>query len=283
MLYLSLAGIWLAASSTVFSPDLFHCTANQFALHYRNLISLRSSSAVQLCCLFQTLTHPLPLMVDLPYIAGQLNGCSFQAQVTGLGNNMAQPYSNNAYTQPSPTSQLTYSPLIGSRHDSLYSLSPSQPSRYLQHKAESQPDATHLTPHFNNAANAHRSEDMSRETSHASYQSSVSSGMQYDGIHNAHGYHHNIPPVGSNTQRALSLHSGVANLQNQLFRAQPIQNRSLNEYNHGPPNSYHSALANMAQNSPHNATMDDSVTDYQTNDAVDARFLGYDFSSFGPG
>jgi hypothetical protein len=196
---------------------------------------------------------------------------------------MAQPYSSNAYTQSSPISQLAFSPVNDSRHDSLYSLSPSQPPRYPHHTAESQPDATHLTPHFNNTAHLHRSEDMSRETSHASYQSSMSSGLQYDGTQEAQMYHQNIPSVGTDMRRALSLYSGVAALQNQQLRVQPGHYRLQYKHTDGLANTNHSALSNIPQDSLHDAPLDGSVIEYQTNDAVDASFWGFDVSVFGSG
>jgi hypothetical protein len=220
-------------------------------------------------------------MDNLPYIVGQLNGYSFQTQAGGLRNDMAQPYSRNAYTQQSPTSQLAFSPVIDSRHDSLNSLSPSQPSGNPQHKAEFQPDATHLTPHFNTLS--HRSEEMSRETSHASYQSSLSSGLRHDGTQEPQMYHQNMLSGSVDMRRALSLYSGAAALQNQLFRFQPGQYRGLNDHFHSLANTCPPAWSNMPQDSLSHAPIDDSVIDYQTNDAVDTGLLGFDVSIFGPG
>ncbi|KAF3035111.1 hypothetical protein E8E12_004764 [Didymella heteroderae] len=222
-------------------------------------------------------------MHDLPYIAGQLNGYSFQTHPACLGSDMAQLYSNDGYTRPSPTSPLACSPVIDSHHDSVYSLSPSQPSGYTQRKAEFQPGATHLTPHFNNTSHLHQSEDMSRETSQASCQSSMSSGLQYDGILEAQMYHQNTPKGSTDMRRALSLYSGVAALQNRHFRVEPGQYRALDEHFHGLNDTNPSASSNIPPDSLPNAPMDDSVTDYQTNDTAHTSFLGFDVSLFGSG
>lgn len=221
-------------------------------------------------------------MDDLPYIAGQLIGYSFPAEAGGLRNDMTQPYSNNTYTKQSPTSQLAYSPVIDSRHDSVYSLSPSQSLRHQQHKAEFQPDATHLTPHYN-TTHLHRSEDMSRETSHASYQSSMSSDLQYNGVQQIRMHHQDIPPGGADMRRTLSQYSGVAALQNQHVRVYPGQYRAYNDHFNNLANTYPSALSNMPQDNLPNAPMDDSVVDYQTNDTGDTNFLDFNVSVFGPG
>ncbi|KAF2631794.1 hypothetical protein BU25DRAFT_196986 [Macroventuria anomochaeta] len=225
-------------------------------------------------------------MDDLSYTTGQLNGYGFPTGDGGLRNDMAHPYHNNTYTQQSPTSQAVFSPIDDSRHDSVYSLSPSQSWRLSivqQHKAAFQPDAARLTPHVNTAQ--HQSEDMSREASRASYQSSMSSGQQFQGSQQLlPSYHNDFTSSSNDMRRTVSIHPDTSALQNQHFRAYPVQHQMYtNHFSSDSNNVYPSAFSTLLPHNPLSPQLDDSVIDSHLNDAVDLNLPNIGAHVFGPG
>ena len=168
-------------------------------------------------------------MDDLPDTAGHFDGFGFSA---GSGNDSFNLYHNN-YTS---TDEVMFSPVVESRHGSVNSLSsPLQLSGFpgvQRYEADLQPDAT---PHFN-IGHPYRSTDMSRETSYASHQSSMSSGQQYHGDQQAQWYSNDIPLSGTSMRRTVSLQADAAN---QQLLSPPSHNRVYSNHLYtGHTNAY---------------------------------------------
>ncbi|OSS49419.1 hypothetical protein B5807_05380 [Epicoccum nigrum] len=145
-------------------------------------------------------------MDDPPDTAAHFDGFGFSAGSANNGFNLYQ------YTRPNPTDEVIFSPVVEPQHGSVNILSPLQFSGLLgvqRYEADLQPDAT---PHFN-MGQPYRSTDMSRETSYASHQSSMSSGQQYHGDQQAQWYSHDNPPSGASMRRTVSLQADSANQQ----------------------------------------------------------------------
>jgi hypothetical protein len=165
-------------------------------------------------------------MDDLPDTAGHLNGFGFSA---GLGNSGFNPH-HNIYTD-----EAMFSPVVEPQYGSVNSLSPLQLSGFTgvqRYEADLQPDAT---PHFN-IGHPYRSTDMSRETSYASHQSSMSSGQQYHGNQQAQWYPNDIPLSGTSMRRTVSLQADAAN---QQLLSPPSHSRVYSDHLHtGHTNAY---------------------------------------------
>ena len=171
----------------------------------------------------------IQIMDDLPDTAGHFDGFGFSA---GSGNDSFNLYHNN-YTS---TDEVMFSPVVESRHGSVNSLSsPLQLSGFpgvQRYEADLQPDAT---PHFN-IGHPYRSTDMSRETSYASHQSSMSSGQQYHGDQQAQWYSNDIPLSGTSMRRTVSLQADAAN---QQLLSPPSHNRVYSNHLYtGHTNAY---------------------------------------------
>lgn len=149
-------------------------------------------------------------MDDLPDTTGHFNGFGFSAGSAGSAgsaNNDFNPY-DNIYTRPD---EIMFSPVVEPQYGSVNSLSPLRlcfPG-VQRYKADLQPDAT---PHFD-MGHSNRSTDMSRETSYASHQSSMSSGQQYHGAQPAQWYSNDNPLSGASMRRTVSSQADAANQQ----------------------------------------------------------------------
>lgn len=223
-------------------------------------------------------------MGDFAFTTGQLVHQGSPMGDGSFSSNMAYNSHKNYYTQHSPTSQIIPSPSMTERHDSMYTLSPSQPSRcsvVQQHKAEFQPDAAGLTPHMNSVHNQH-SEDMSRETSRTSFVSSMSSDPQYNNGQTIPIYQNDLLPNSTDMRRTVSMYADITTPQNQHFEHYPLQHQMYADRSDlGLHNMYASNLPIAPQHSSQIAPFDDSVIDYQSHETTGMDFQGFEFGNFG--
>ncbi|KAF3010622.1 hypothetical protein E8E13_003526 [Curvularia kusanoi] len=167
-------------------------------------------------------------MDDSSYTATQLSAFNFPVSDGGSNNYGVDSYHDNMFAHPNNTDNLLISPAIDSRYDSVV-LSPFQlpgsPVAQL-HKADFQPDARLMTPHMD-TGHLHRSADMSRENSYASYQSSISSGQHAFGGQQGHWNLNENPSNGASMRRTVSLHAGVSG---QQLISPPAHRRVYSDY-----------------------------------------------------
>lgn len=151
-------------------------------------------------------------MAQLTYVTGQLIDFGLTAHDEVSKSNVGDLCPSNVYTHQSPASQTAFLPGYRFIHDSVYSLSSSQLSNFAalqQYEADGQPNAKELSPH-SNISHSHRSVDMSRENSYASFQSSVSSGRQYHGGQAINTHGNGLPSTGTEMRRTVSMYTDIS-------------------------------------------------------------------------
>lgn len=212
---------------------------------------------------------------------GQLKDLDFPPRDGGFDDDYCL---SDIYTH-TPTNQSGISSAFRSRHGSVYSMSPPQPSNFAalqQYKADFQPGAGGLTPHFN-ISPSHRSMDMSREASYASYESSTSSGQQYRVGQQAQSYYNCLSPTGTEMRRTVSMHTSIPIPQ---IRAYPEQHRThANHFDTSLASVYPPTFPTVPMHSPHYLALDGSrltKNDLPTSE-TDMDFLEFGFGFRNPG
>lgn len=221
-------------------------------------------------------------MDNLSYTTGHFNDFVFPASDGGSGIDDLHTYQDGAYPHEDSADQYVLSPVIELRHDSACCLSPLQQSGFQTvqyHKADFQPGSSNLTPHLNTDWN--RSEDMSRQTSHASHQSSMSGSHRYHGGQQAQGYRSDILPGGIEMRRTVSLYADIAN---QNSRSLPVHHRVRSSHlNLGVPHVYPSVSSiGFLDDTPYNAPLDDSIIERLSSGTTHGSFEEFGVGSFDP-
>ena len=221
-------------------------------------------------CSFASLLalFPFAAVMDDPYNTGHGQGSGYAAGL-GINTNTFNPM--NTFEQYSHcVGQNHLSPIAGSRHDSVNS----HTSPHNQHlpdglyQAEPQPCGQQSTPR-NNTAYAVQSATMSRNTSHASNHSSISSGQPYG--NSPHFVPHNsfpniYSPLSAAMQRSRSAYSDISTLYNYRPSPQPAVAQSfrvpMDQYSPDASNNHAMSFPSATSYDPVSATVNYAVLDY---------------------
>ncbi|UPX09782.1 uncharacterized protein EKO05_0000465 [Ascochyta rabiei] len=206
-----------------------------------------------------------------PYNSGHDQG---YLHATGDGNlsNMINSNGYDPFQQQALINRNTHSSTTYSYHDSTnYQLSP-QAAQYSprQHQAKTHPCDAQLTPHTRGTL-PYQSETMSRDPSHTSYRSSMSSGQQYGSPHFEQ--RNSAPGIWSSNrldmQRSRSMYSDASTLHSQPINPHLDAPEAYQQYvdSYDPEPIYALAtnfLTTTRRHSP-NMHLDESVIDFFSN------------------